>query len=195
MTNKTVLRIDSSMRTEGSISRELSDKVVSALGADQVVTNDLLLTPVPQIDEQWIGANFTPLEQRSAEQNEKLSLSNELVAQLDAADVIVIGVPVYNFGIPAALKAWVDNICRAGVTFQYTENGPQGLLVGKRAILVVASAGVPIDSPVDFATPYMRQLLSFIGITNVQIIEADNLMSDPKQIDQANLQIAQLQAA
>lgn len=195
MTNKKVLRIDSSMRVEDSVSRELSDKIISVLNAEQLVTTDLLVTPVPQIDEQWIGANFTPEDQRSTAQNDKLALSNKLVAQVKAADTLVIGVPIYNFSIPAALKAWIDNICRAGLTFKYTESGPQGLLEGKKAILVVASGGVPIDSPVDFATPYMRQLLAFIGINDVQIITADNHMVDPKRIDQANAQIAKLQAA
>ena len=193
MSNKTILRIDSSMRVEGSISRELSDKVIATLDAEVVVT-DLLASPVPQIDEQWIGANFTPADQRTPEQNEKLALSNQLVAQTQEADVLVIGLPIYNFSIPAALKAWVDNVCRAGLTFQYTENGPQGLLEGKQAILVVASGGVPVDSPMDFAVPYMRQVLAFIGITDVKIIEADNLMVDPTRLDHANAQIAELQA-
>lgn len=195
MTNKTVLRIDSSMRTEGSVSRELTDKVIAALAADQVITTDLLKAPVPQIDEQWIGASFTPTEERSTEQNDALALSNQLIAQLQAADVVVIGVPIYNFSVPAALKAWVDQICRAGITFQYTENGPHGLLDGKRAIIVLASGGVPIDSPVDFATPYIKQVLSFIGISDVEVIPADSLMSDPERLTSAHEKIAQLQAA
>ena len=190
----TVLRIDSSMRLQDSITRQLSDKIISSLNADQVVTNDLLASVIPQIDEQWIGANFTPEDQRSTEQNETLALSNKLVTQLKEADVVVIGVPIYNFSIPSALKAWIDHICRAGLTFRYTENGPEGLLKGKRAILVIASGGVPVDSPADFATPYMRQLLAFIGITDIQTIAADSLMSDPNRLDQANAKISELQA-
>ena len=142
-----------------------------------------------------LGLTLHQTDQRSTEQNDALALSNQLIAQLQSADVLVIGVPIYNFSVPAALKAWVDQICRAGVTFQYTENGPQGLLEGKRAVIVIASGGVPIDSPADFATPYMKQVLSFIGITDVEVIPADSLMSDPDRLTNAHEKIAQLQAA
>ena len=101
--------------------------------------------------------------------------------------------PVYNFGIPAALKAWVDMITRARLTFRYTENGPEGLVNGKKAYIVLASGGVPVDSPVDFATPYMRQALSFIGIDDVDVIAADQLGSRADDsIDEARAQIAEL---
>ncbi|RVU85347.1 FMN-dependent NADH-azoreductase [Leucothrix sargassi] len=191
----TVLRIDASMRTEGSVSRILTDAVIQALGTDKVITHDLLASPAPLINEEWITANYTPEDQRNDAQKESLALSDQLITDMQAADTFVIGVPIYNFTVPAALKAWVDQICRAGVTFRYTENGPQGLLENKRAILVIASGGVPVDSPMDFATPYMRQVLAFIGITDVEIIAADSLMSDPNRLDQAKEKIAQLQAA
>ena len=102
------------------------------------------------------------------------------MAELKAADVVVIGMPVYNFGIPAALKAWVDLIARARVTFRYAESGPEGLLTGKRAIVVAASGGTPVDSEIDFATPYLRHALGFVGITDVEVVAADRLMLDPE---------------
>ena len=95
-----------------------------------------------------------------------------MVAEVQAADVIVIGAPMYNFSVPSTLKAWVDLIARVGVTFQYTENGPVGLLSGKKAYLVVATGGVPVNSPADFATPYLKQVLAFVGISDVEVIDA-----------------------
>ena len=103
-----------------------------------------------------------------------------MIEELKSADTIVIGVPIYNFGIPARLKAWIDLVARAGVTFRYTEAGPQGLLENKRAIIATASGGVPVGSPADFATTYLKQVLAFIGITDVTIIAADQLAVDPE---------------
>ena len=128
------------------------------------------------VDEQWLGANFTDPAQRTAEQRALLGPSDRLVAQLEAADVVVIGAPIYNFGIPAALKAWVDMVARARVTFRYTEQGPVGLLEGKRAILVMASGGTPVGSGIDFASGYLRHVLGFIGIHEVDVIAADRAM-------------------
>jgi len=172
-----LLRIDASLRTNGSVSRQLSDEVISQLQPEQITTRDLT-SPLPQLDEQWINANFTPEEDRTQEQRDALAISDQLVEELRAADTILIGVPIYNFSIPAALKGWIDLIARARLTFRYTENGtPEGLLKGKRAILVVASGGVEIGSPYDFATGYLRQVLGFVGITDVSIISADAMMA------------------
>ena len=135
-----ILRVDASARKSGSVSRELADRVVARFGAVNVVTRDLT-TALPQIDESWVGANFTPADQRSADQVEQLKLSNELIAELRAADTIVIGLPVYNFGVPASFKAWIDQITRIGETFAYSENGPQGKLTGKKVIVAVAAGG------------------------------------------------------
>ncbi|WP_050928689.1 FMN-dependent NADH-azoreductase [Aestuariivita boseongensis] len=173
----TVLHIDSSARLTGSTSRDLSARVVNKLNADQVVRRDLAHA-LPQIDETWIDANFTPADQRTAEQNDRLALSDQLVEELREADTIVIGAPVYNFSIPASLKAWVDLVARAGVTFKYTEAGPQGLLDGKRAILAVASGGTKLGSENDFASGYLKYILGFMGITDVEIVAADQLMID-----------------
>ena len=121
---------------------------------------------------------YMPADARSDDQRQALALSDTLIAELNAADTIVIGLPVYNFGVPAALKAWVDLVARAGVTFNYTETGPKGALEGKRAILVMASGGVPAGSPVDFATTYMKHMLGFLGITDVEIVAAEALAVD-----------------
>ena len=179
-----ILRIDASARREGSVSRDLTDQVVAKFSGAAVTSRDLA-TGLPLIDEAWVGANFTPADDRSDDQRETLALSDTLIAELVGADTIVIGLPIYNFGVPAALKAWVDLIARAGVTFNYTETGPKGALEGKRAILVMASGGVPAGSPVDFATTYMKHLLGFIGITDVEIIAAEALAVNPEAALQA----------
>lgn len=174
---KTVLHIDSSARTEGSVTRDLSAQIVARLGATEVIRRDLL-TPVPQLTGDWVGANFTPADDRTAEQKDLLTQSDALVAELQKADTVVIGAPIYNFSVPANLKAWIDLIARVGVTFKFGENGSEGLLEGKRAIVVIASGGTPVDSDVDFATNYLRHVLSFVGITDVQVVAADGLVMD-----------------
>ncbi|NVO28705.1 FMN-dependent NADH-azoreductase [Donghicola sp. C2-DW-16] len=175
----TVLRIDSSVRKEGSISRDLTDRIVAKLAPETVLTRDLT-EELPLIDGNWVGANFTPADQRTDEQKATLALSDSMIEELKSADTVVIGVPIYNFGVPARLKAWVDLVARAGVTFRYTETGPIGLLEGKRAIIATASGGVPVGSATDFATTYLKQVLAFIGITDVTIIAADQLAIDPE---------------
>lgn len=172
-----ILRIDASARREGSVSRDLTDRIIARFNGATVATRDLA-TGLPLIDEAWVGANFTPADARSNDQRQALALSDTLIAELTAADTIVIGLPVYNFGVPAALKAWVDLVARAGVTFTYTEAGPKGALEGKRAILVMASGGVPAGSPVDYATTYMKHVLGFLGVTDVEIIAAESLAVD-----------------
>ncbi len=176
-TTQTILRVDGSARTEGSVSRALTDRIIARFDTADVTVRDLA-TPLPQIDEGWVGANFTPAEQRTPAQAQALALSDELVQELRAADVVVLGVPVYNFSVPAALKAWIDLIARAGETFAYTEAGPQGLLTGKRAIVALASGGTEIGSDIDFAGRYVRHMLNFIGISDVEFISADQLAID-----------------
>ena len=190
---QTVLHIDASARFAGSTTRQLTASIVEKLGGS-VIRRDLT-EAIPQITEDWVGANFTPADQRSAAQQDVLALSDTLVAELRAADVIVIGVPVYNFGVPAALKAWVDQIGRAGETFRYTENGPVGLLEGKRAIIALATGGTPVGSDIDFASGYMRHIMGFVGITDVDVIAAEQVMADAdKAIAGANAQIDALAA-
>ena len=175
---RNILQVDASARATGSVTRSLSDHLAATLsGAEtQVVKRDIGLNPLPLLDEAWVGANFTPDDTRSLEQKEALQLSDTLIAELEAADTLVLGVPVYNFGVPAAFKAWIDLVARARKTFKYTENGPVGLLEGKKAYVAIASGGTKADSEIDFATPYVRHVLGFLGIDDVTFIAADQLM-------------------
>ena len=191
-----VLEVSASARLAGSASRELSRNLIDALsdrhGDVQVQRRDLS-KGIPFVDDAWIEANFTPEESRTDRHRAALELSDSLVAEMQAADVLVIGVPMYNFNLPASLKAWIDMVARARLTFRYTENGPEGLLKGKKAYLVVATGGVPVGSPVDFATPYLRHVLGFVGITDVEIIAADRLNSEAEEaMDAARARIAEL---
>lgn len=176
MTN-TILRLDASLRHTDSITRDLLDRITSHLNATSITTRDLT-ADLPLIDEQWIGANFTPADARSPEQTAALAFSDELIDEIQAADTLVIGLPIYNFTVPTAFKAWIDQIARVGSTFQYTENDPVGLLTGKRAVIAVASGGTKVGSEMDFATGYARHILGFVGITDVTFIAADALMAD-----------------
>lgn len=190
---QTVLHIDASARFNGSTTRTLSAKIAQKFGGP--VQHRDLTKAIPQIDETWVNANFTPADDRTEAQKAALALSDELIAEIKAADVLVIGAPVYNFGVPAALKAWIDQIARAGVTFTYTENGPKGLLEGKRAVIAVATGGTPVGSDIDFATGYLKHIMGFIGITDVQIVSADRIMADAeKALAEADAQIDALAA-
>lgn len=190
-----VLRIDASARRSGSVSRDLADRIVDRIAPDATVTVRDLASGLPLIDEGWVEANFTPATGRTPDQRARLALSDTLVAELRAADMLVIGLPIYNFGVPAALKAWVDLVARAGLTFRYTEAGPQGLLEGKRAIVTVASGGTEAGSEIDFATGYMRHVLGFLGITDVTFVTADRLAIDTAaSLAAAEAQVAALAA-
>ena len=173
-----ILRIDASARRDGSVSRDLVDRIIDRAGPGATVTTRDLATGLPLIDEAWIRANLTPADARTEADRAALALSDRLVAEVQAADTLVIGLPIYNFGVPSALKAWIDLVARAGVTFRYSEAGPRGLLTGKRAIVAVASGGTEAGSDIDFATGYLRHVLGFIGITDVTFVTADRLMID-----------------
>jgi len=174
---QTVLHIDASARTENSVSRDLSAQIVSRYSEAKILRRDLV-TPLPVITGDWVGANFTPAPDRDAVQRDTLGLSDQLVAELSAADIIVIGTPIYNFSVPAALKIWIDLISRAGLSFEYSPEGPKGLMTGKRAIIAIASGGTKVGSDIDFASGYLRHILGFIGITEVEFIAADQLAID-----------------
>jgi len=183
---KTILQVNSSSRYHDSITRQVAELVVNNLSADNsTIINRDLAKGLPFIDEQWIGANFTAPEDRTDEHKATLSFSDSLVNELQQAEHIVIASPIYNFSLPAVLKAWVDLIARARLTFQYTANGPEGLLKNKKAYIVIASGGVPVGSPMDFASPYLKQALAFVGITDVTIIDANNIDLTSDQV--ANL--------
>ncbi|MEM8876373.1 MAG: NAD(P)H-dependent oxidoreductase [Pseudomonadota bacterium] len=198
-TSQTVLHIDASGRQQGSLSRKLSQQVVEKLIAanphTQIVSRDLAASDLPFVDEAWIGANFTAHEDRTAEQQGVLALSDQLVEELRAADTVVIGMPVYNFGVPAATKAYIDQIARARVTFKYTDTGPVGLLTGKRAIVVMVSGGTSMGTALDFASGYMRHILGFVGITDVTFVDGTGTMIDADAaVSRANSAIENLAA-
>ncbi len=174
---KTILHIDASARRTGSATRHLSGQIIGHLGAQRIIRRDLA-SPLPLLTEDWINANFTPADQRDAVQRDQLAWSDELVAELQKADTIVIGLPIYNFSVPAAFKAWIDLVARVGLTFSYNEDGPKGLLEGKRAVLAIASGGTAVGSEVDFTTSYAKHVLGFIGIQDVDIVAADQMALD-----------------
>jgi FMN-dependent NADH-azoreductase len=171
----TLLHLDASP-LETSVSRELAREFVTTWKSSHpdgiLIYRDLAaLTPAP-INQAWVHAAFTPADSRTAEQKALLAPSEELISELETADEIVIGVPMHNFSVPAALKLWIDQIVRAGRTFSYGADGPQGLLTDKKATLLVASGGVysagsPFEA-MNFVDPYMKAVLGFIGITNVR---------------------------
>lgn len=186
-----ILQIDSTLRKDGSVTRRLTAQIAAHIGGD-VVYRDLTDGLYKQSDA-WLAANWTQADNRTDEQQSILAGSDELIAELKAADTIVIGVPIYNFSVSASLKAWIDLICRAGITFNYTPDGPVGLLEGKTAILAVASGGVPIGSPADFATGYMKQVLGFLGIKDVKMVVAERVVArGDEAIDEAMTQIEEL---
>jgi FMN-dependent NADH-azoreductase len=178
----TLLHINSSVRNSGSVSRQLTGEFIqkwrAAHPADKIVERDLATKPVPHITEQTIGAYFTPAENRNAEQAYAVRLSDELVAELMAADVIVIGAPMYNFSISSTLKAWIDHVARAGVTFKYTETGPVGLLTGKKVIVFTSRGGVYSEGPaksLDFHETYLRGVFGFVGLSDVTFVHTEGL--------------------
>lgn len=189
-----ILRIDASARRTGSITRDLTDEIMATMPDAQVTIRDLA-KPLPLLDEAWIGANFTPADQRSDDQRDRLALSDQLVQEIADADTLVIGLPIYNFSVPASFKAWIDLVCRAGLTFQYSETGPKGLLTGKRAIVALASGGTEMGSEIDFAGRYVQHVLGFIGITDVTFVRADRMALDAEgTLAAARAQVAALAA-
>lgn len=193
----TILQIDASARKTDSVTRALTESLVKTLiGKDpdaKVLVRDVS-QGLPYLDEEWVGANFTDPARRSAEQRMKLAISDTLVSELKSADTIVIGTPIYNFSVPAALKAWIDQIARARETFVYSENGPIGLLEDKRAYVLVASGGTKVGSEIDFASTYLEHVLGFVGIKDVTIVAADQLMADPANRDAALAKTLELAA-
>ncbi len=188
-----ILRIDSSAKSEGSVTHALLDDIEARLGRADV-RRDVGGETLPQIDGTWVAANFTSEDERSDDQKQALALSDTLIAELEAADTILIGLPIYNFSVPGALKAWIDLVCRAGVTFRYTDSGPVGLLENKRVIVAVASGGTKVGSDMDYATGYFRHIMKFIGITDVTFVAADAQQMKDDAMGDARSQIADLAA-
>lgn len=197
----TILQLNASLSPQGQ-SDQLADRFVAALLASQpdaqLTVRDLAVEPLPHLGAAEVGAFFTPAASRSAEQQALVALSDGLVAELAAADVLVLGVPMYNFGIPSTLKAYFDRVARAGVTFKYTETGPVGLLTGKKAYVLAARGGMYQGTAKDSQTAYLKDFLSFIGIDDVTFVYAEGLnMGDANRsaaLAAAERQIAQLTA-
>lgn len=195
-----ILVIESSARQQGSVSRELTQQFIAnwqaAHPADQIQVRDLAAEPVPHLDATLLGGWMTPSEQQSDAEKAALARSNQLTDELLAADVLVLAAPMYNFAIPSTLKAWLDHVLRAGVTFKYTDTGPQGLLTGKRAFVLTARGGIYAGSGLDHQEPYLRQALAFIGIHDVQFIHAEGLNMgaefSEKGLAQAKVKLAEV---
>lgn len=177
----TVLHINSSAQVSNSNTRIIGQYLVNALD-ERVIHRDLAQQPLPPIRaEDLMAVHGSSVSQRASLQPQ-LALSEQLITELKNADTLVLGAPMYNFGIPASLKQWIDAICRAGVSFKYTEQGPVGLLGVKRAFIITASGGTPIGSEMDFASRYLEHICRFIGITEVFHIDASGSKGSPEQV-------------
>src|SRR5450432_1201538 len=177
---KKILHIISSPRGEASYSirlgRSIIEKIVAAYPGSTFKENILVNKQFPHLEEAQITSFFTPPESRTLQNLEALRHSDEVIQEILEADILVIGAPMYNFSIPSTLKAWIDHIVRAGITFKYDEKGPKGLVEGKKAYLAVASGGIYSEGlmkPYDFVTPYLQSVLGFMGITDVTIVRAE----------------------
>ena len=179
-----ILQVNSSARREGSQSTRLANEIVRRLRDANpqatVTVRDLTTNPHPVLDEVALGALFTPATQRSTEQQARVGLDDALIAEVQAADVVVLGVPMYNFGVSAQLKNWIDAIARTGVTFRYTEKGPQGLLAGKKVYVALARGGKYRNTPADTQVPYLSTVLGFLGMNDIRFVFAEGLAMGPE---------------
>jgi FMN-dependent NADH-azoreductase len=175
-----LLHIDSSPLYGQSVSRELNAAFVAQWKAShpdgRVVDRDLNSTAMPPVTAEWVGAVYTPEEARTSQQNELLSLSDSLIAELEQADEYVFGVPMHNFGVPSVLKLWIDQIARVGRTFSYANGAPKGLMVGKKATFIIATGGIyqaqTEMASYNFVEPYLRSVFGFLGVTDAAFLTA-----------------------
>ena len=174
-----ILQINSSARIENSQSTKLANSLVERIRTDHpdatLTVRDLSRTPHRALDEIALQALFTPADQRTPEHNARVALDDALIAEIRAADAVVLGVPMYNFGIPAQLKNWIDAISRAQVTFRYTANGPEGLLKGKKVYVALTRGGKYRNTPADTQVPYLKTIFAFLGMDDVQFVYAEGL--------------------
>ncbi len=184
-----ILQINSSARRlqddgQGSHSTRLANELVAALRERQPVGQlsvlDLGQQTLPELDEAALQALFTPAEQRSEAQAARVAQDMALIEQVKTQDVLVLAVPMINFGIPAQLKNWIDAIAKAGVTFRYTANGPEGLLPGKTVYIVLTRGGIYRDQPIDTMVPYLKTVFGFLGMTDLHFIYAEGLAMGPE---------------
>lgn len=199
-----ILHIDSSALGGASVTRQLSAEVVTRLSASAPAAEhhyrDVVANPLAHLDGQLLSAlrpapGSTP--QLSEDTQRELALTNELIDELLVSDVLVIGAPMYNFSVPSQLKAWIDRVAQAGRTFRYTANGPEGLAVGKKAVIVSARggmyAGTAYETALDHQEAYLRGVLGFLGITDVVVIRAEGIAMGPEHREQAiNNALAQI---
>ena len=173
-----ILQINASARQRANSTR-VAETIVARLQSANpeahTVLRDLARHPHPILDESTLGALFTPADQRTPEQAARVALDDALIAEVQAADMIVLGVPMYNLGVPVQLKSWIDAIARAGTTFRYTEKGPEGLLKGKKVYAGLARGGRYRDTPFDTQVPYLKTVLGFLGMTDVHFVYAEGL--------------------
>ena len=182
-----ILQINTSARSTDANSTRLADRIVARLKARHpaaaVELRDLAANPHPVLDEAALAALFTPAGQRTAAQAARVALDDAVIAQVQSADVIVLGVPMYNFGVPVQLKTWIDAIAKAGTTFRYTENGPEGLIKGKKVYVALARGGIYRDTPADSQVPYLKAVLGFVGMTDLEFIYAEGLAMGAESTD------------
>ncbi len=172
---KTILQVNASILGNEGQSTRLADEFVARLGADEVIVRDLARDPVPHLDAERFGAFLSKPETRTEKQKDVLRYSDALIDELRRADTLVLGLPMYNFGLPSALKAYFDHVARAGVTFKYTEKGSVGLLTGKKAYVLATRGGYYAGTPRDTQTAYVRDFLAFLGISDVEFVYAEGL--------------------
>ncbi|MEH6453689.1 MAG: NAD(P)H-dependent oxidoreductase [Psychromonas sp.] len=173
-----ILLLKSSLNGEQGNSTKLANEFLAVLKAEtavNIVEKDLNKNGLDHLNGQEMSSWMTPENERTEEQKELASISDQLIAQLQASDTLVIAMPMYNFGVPSTFKAWVDRVARAGITFKYTEQGPVGLLEGKKVIIVAARGGLYAGTPKDSQTQYLKDLFAFIGITDIEFIYAEGL--------------------
>ncbi len=178
-----ILQVNSSARTAGSHSTRLASTLVERLRAgalaSRLTVRDLALTPHPALDESAMQAQMTAADKRTPEQAARVAQDDALIAEIQAADVVVLGVPMYNFGVPAQLKNWIDAIARAQVTFRYTATGPEGLLQGKKVYVALTRGGKYRDTPADTQVPYLQMVLGFLGMKEIRFFYAEGLAMGP----------------
>ena len=199
----TLLQINASINNDNSQSSRLANQFVAAFrdrhpGAKIVTRHVAANEPVPHLDGERFSALITPPEVRSAAQHAVVAYSDTLINELQRADVIVLGLPMYNFGVPSQLKAYFDHIARSGVTFKYSDKGPVGLLTGKKAYVFAARGGLYAGTPLDTQTGYVRDFLRFVGISDVEFVYAEGLNVSPESkeagLAKAAVEIARLAA-
>ena len=184
-----ILQVNSSARREGSQSTLLASAIVDRLRTidpnTHLIVRDLAHTPHPELDDTALQALFTPAEKHTPEQAARVAQDDALIAEIKAADIVVLGVPMYNFGVPAQLKNWIDAVTRAKVTFQYTANGPEGLLKGKKVYVALTRGGKYRNTPADTQVPYLRMVLGFLGMTDVEFVYAEGLAMGAEAANEA----------